>query len=76
MVNWLHEIAPLVLNKKINSYLQINLNLGGLLILDVVLNFEYEFNHQILNLVFPSKYRLHEIGDLHLRRTLYPFHTN
>jgi len=50
MVNWIHNIDPAILRKKMKCLIQDHLEIGGELIFDVLDNPNYQFNHSEKNL--------------------------
>lgn len=51
MVNWIHNVQPMVLKEKMQKLFQHNLKVGGVLVFDVVNNPSYQFNHNANDLL-------------------------
>ena len=71
MVNWIHHIAPRVLQKKIEDYEQNSLNKKGCIILDTVQDEEYEFNHDIKFLAASEKFVVSRLGAYERQREVW-----
>jgi SAM-dependent methyltransferase len=47
LVNWIHGIEPEILKEKIRVYFNKNLNINGIIIIDIVKSTDYKYNHKI-----------------------------
>jgi len=47
LVNWIHDIEPAILRKKIREYYSDNLNPGGVMVIDTIEHQGYRFAHNI-----------------------------
>ena len=76
MVNWIHHIAPAILRKKIEDYVDESLNNEGCLILDTVQDKDYEFNHDIKFLSTSGKFVVTRLGAYERQREIWVLQKN
>ncbi|MEO8582508.1 MAG: hypothetical protein ABI415_01860 [Flavitalea sp.] len=63
LVNWIHHIESLVLQKKIEEYFNNNVISGGEIIVDTVKDPSYKYNHSIQILTNGLNCSVHKIGS-------------
>lgn len=71
MVNWIHNVEPEVLKKKVEEYFFNNLTPNGEIILDTVQDKEYKYNHSITYLTSDMKTQIFRIGEFERNREVY-----
>jgi hypothetical protein len=71
MVNWIHNIEPVVLKNKIKSYFLENLIQNGCMIVDTVQAKNYQFNHDINFLTAGLPVKIVKIGSYENEREIF-----
>jgi hypothetical protein len=71
LINWIHDIEPEYLRSKIEYYILHNLEIGGCVILDTLLESGYTFNHDINYLIRNINCDLITIGKFEHKRTVW-----
>ena len=71
LINWIHDINPVSLKSKIETFYLLNLNDDGYIILDTLSNSGYTFKHDInyLNETIGSKIKL--LGEFNHGRNVW-----
>jgi SAM-dependent methyltransferase len=63
MVNWIHNIPPEVLKKKMETFFRDHLNPGGELVFDVITDKTYQYNHDYHALTSGFNCRIEFLGS-------------
>ena len=71
LCNWIHEIEPSVLKFKISQIFKNNLNDNGEIILDVLENLEYKYNHSIIDLIQNLNCKKVSLGEFESGRVIF-----
>jgi len=71
MVNWIHNVEPKLLKKKLEEYFSKNLNPYGEIIIDTVQDADYRYNHSITYLTSDMKAKIIKIGDFERQREVF-----
>ena len=71
MVNWIHNIEPKILQRKVTLIFQHNLNKNGLLIFDTVSSPDYKYNHTVGHLTTRLQCSTKELGQYERGRKVY-----
>ena len=71
LVNWIHNIEHQVLRTGIQKYFTENLRPGGEIILDIVRNKAYKFNHDIFQMTSEIPCQREKIGEYTMGREIW-----
>ena len=71
MINWIHNIEPTLLEKKISDFFLKNLKDNGEIIIDTVGQESYKYNHDINSLTQGLNCKVIKLGEYEFRREIY-----